>query len=59
MLESTTPETINLLQISKHPKIPIIQNAGIKKGMKKKKKKKQRQKTKKKKKITKYIINKT
>ena len=38
MLESTTPETINFLQKSKHPKIPIVQNAGIKKGMKKKKK---------------------
>ena len=44
MLESTTPETINFLQKSKHPKIPIIKNAGNKKGMKKKKK--QRQKTK-------------
>ena len=58
MLESTTPETINFLQKSKHPKIPIVQNAGIKKGMKKKKKK--AKKYKKKKKIrTKYIINKT
>ena len=58
MLESTTPETINFLQKSKHPKIPIIQNAGIKKGMKKKKK--TATKDNKKKKIrTKYIINKT
>ena len=57
MLESTTPETINFLQKSKHPKIPIVQNAGIKKGMKKKKNSDKRQK---KKKIrTKYIINKT
>ena len=38
MLELTTPETINFLQKSKNPKIPVIQNAGIKKGMKKKKK---------------------
>ena len=53
MLESTTPETINFLQKSKHPKIPIVQNAGIKKGMKKKKK--QRQKTKKKKKLEQSI----
>ena len=47
MLESTTPETINFLQKSKHPKIPIIQNAGIKKGMKKKKNIDKRQKKKK------------
>ena len=53
ILESTTPETINFLQKSKHPKIPIIQNAGIKKGMKKKKK--QRRKTKKTKKIEQSI----
>ena len=53
MLESTTPETINFLQKSKHPKIPIVQNAGIKKAIKKKKK--QRQKTKKKKKLEQSI----
>ena len=49
MLESTTPETINFLQKSKHPKIPIVQNAGIKKGMKKKKKNSDKRKKKKKK----------
>ena len=53
MLELTTPETINFLQKSKNPKIPIIQNAGIKKGMKKKKK--QRRKTKKTKQIEQSI----
>ena len=58
MLELTTPETINFLQKSKNPKIPIIQNAGIKKGMKKKKKTASKNK-KNKKNRTKYIINKT
>ena len=48
MLELTTPETIKFLQKSKNPKIPIIQNAGIKKGMKKKKNSVEKQKKQKK-----------
>ena len=47
MLESTTPEAINFLQKSKHPKIPIIQNAGIKKEWKKKTSDKRQKKKKK------------